>query len=205
MGVGDSQGAHGVDARRFDAGAEHAGFVHVEFGSVEPTEVVDARTHVLDGEMDLEEQALVALDRVGGGMTLGEGVAGEAFHLAPNLAHQIRRMPFRHGLGVEGVAGPVEFFPGPKLPAHAAPQHIGLPEVEAREPVRHLDHVLLVHHDPVCLGHEVEQEGLGVGALGRVAVAFDVRLHHPASRHPRPDHRARRPPSQGSRRPGASA
>ena len=191
-GVGDGQGAHGVDARSLDAGAEHAGFMHVEFGPVESPEVVDAGAHVLDGEVDLEEQALVALDRIRGGVALGEGVAGEAFHLAPHLADHVGRVAFRHGLGVEGVAGTVELLPRPKLPAHAAPQHVGLSEIEAREPVRHLDHVLLVHHDPVRLGHEVEQNGMGVGAFGRVAVPFDVRLHHPASGHPRPNHRARR-------------
>ena len=189
--VGDGQGAHGVDARRFDAGAKHACFVHVEFSPVEAAEVVDARAHVLDGEVDLEEQALVALNCVRSGVAFGKGVAGEAFHLAPNLAHHVGRMALRHGLGVEGVAGPIEFFSGPELPAHAAPQHVGFPEVEAREPVRHLDHVLLVHHDPVRLGHEVEQDGVGVSAPVRVAVPFDVRLHHPASRHPRPNHRAR--------------
>ena len=129
-------------------------------------------------------------------MSLGEGVPCEAFHLAPHLPNDVHGVALGDRLGVEGVAGAVEFVARPKLAAHAPPQNVGLAEVEPREPVRHFDHVFLVDHHPVGLGHQGQQHGVRVLAFCRVAVPFDVRLHHAASGHPRPNHRARRNQTQ---------
>ena len=180
-----------VDTRCLDTAADHAGFVHVKFRAVEPAEVVDASGHVLDGPMRLQVQALVAFYGVRGGVTLGKGVPGEAFHLAPDLFDQHRVPPAFDGLLVEGVPRFGKLLPRPEFPAHAAAQHIRLTEVEPGEVVGHLDDVLLVHHYAVRLRHQLEKDGMGVVAPFGVPVPLDVGAHHAAARYAGPDDRAR--------------
>ena len=162
----------------------------VKLCSVKATKVVDARTHVFQREVHLEEQALVALNGVGSGVSLGEGVAGEAFHLTPNLFDNMGGVTLVHGLGMEGIPRAVKRFAGPKLAAHSTPQHVGFTQVQPCKFVRDLDHIFLVHHHPVGLGHQFHQRGMGILPLVEVAVPLDVRLHHAASGHARSNDRA---------------
>ena len=173
--------APAVDARSLDAPSHHAGFMHVKFRAVEPAKVVDACGHVLDGPMRLQVQALVAFHSVRGGVALGKGVPGEAFHLAPNLFDEHRVPPAFDGLLVEGVPRFGKLLPRPELPAHAAAQHIRLTEVKPGEVVGHLDDVLLVHHHPVRFRHQLKKDGVGVVAPFGVPVPLDVGAHHAAA------------------------
>ena len=72
----------------------HPGLVQIEVRSVESSEVVDRGHHVLQGVVGLEEQALVAFYRIGGGMSLGKGVPGETLDLPPDLGTQLLGVPF---------------------------------------------------------------------------------------------------------------
>ena len=124
-------------------------------------------------------QALVAFHGVRGGVALGKGVPGEAFHLAPDLFDEHRVAPtVRQPLveGVDGTANSSATGTSTLMPRH----NIRL-LVEPGEVVGHLDDVLLVYHDPVRFWHQFEEDGVGVVAPFGVPVPLDVGAHHAAA------------------------
>ncbi len=92
-------------------------------------------------------------------------------------------MALRLAVGEEFLLHGPELGPLAEACRHAAPEQVGFLQVEARVEVRHLQHVLLVHHHAVGLGHDLQQLlGCALHASG-IVVAQDVLAHHAAFGH----------------------
>ena len=125
-------------------------------------------------------------------MPFGKRIAGKTLHLPPNIVNERSVTAFFKGLNNEGVACLGELVASTKLAAHTSSEHICFAEIEPCEMVRDLDHVLLVDHDPIRFGHELQEHGMRFFPFFRMAMPFDVGPHHPAARNPWPNDRARR-------------
>ncbi len=156
----------------------HPGLVQVEIGAVESTEVVDRGHHVFQWVIGLQKQALVALNRIGGGMSFGKGISGKALDLSPDLGAQLLGVSFLFAIVEELFLNLEKFLSRSELPRHSPPQHVSFAQRQPAEVVGHFDHVFLVDHHPVGLGHDLQQDRVGVSAPFRMAVPQDVFPHH---------------------------
>ena len=178
----DGEGASVVDAGRFDAGSVAARLLEVVLGAVVASAVVDVGDHERNRKVGLEVEALEALDRVRGGMPLGEGVAGEAFDLAPDFAGFFGSITALGAVGEKLGFYCLKFSAGAEFTGHSAPKDVGLGKREARVLVGHADDVFLVNHNAVGFGKDAQEFGVGLSAARGIAVAVDVGLHHSRGR-----------------------
>ena len=133
----------------------------------------------------LEIGRLVGDQRVGGGVGLGEAVARE-------LRHQLedRRRP-SGGRCPRSTQPPDEALAlllhllGLLL-AHRAAQQVGLAQAVARQPVRDLEHLVLVDDHAERLGGELLELGQQVLDLGHAVLAVDVVVDHARAERARP-------------------
>ncbi len=131
----------------------------------------------------LQVEALVALHRVAGAVALREAEAGEALDLPPHLFGLARRIAHALAVAEELPLHHLELRPVAVADVHAAPHDVRLFQVQPAVEMHHLDHVLLVHHHAVSLGHNLQQALRGqLSPLG-VVVAQQVLAHHAALRH----------------------
>src|SRR5690606_28698417 len=143
-----------IDTGWMDGGPPHPGLMDVKFGIVKTAAIVQYGHHELQGKVTFEIEALIALHRIGGGMSLGKGIARKTFDLSPDLGREPMIVAFLPAVIKKFALYRLEFFPGTELAAHPPPEHIGLPQVQARELVGHLEHILLVDHDPMGFRHD---------------------------------------------------
>ena len=176
-----------VDTGDADGRPQHPGFMYIVFRPVKPSPIVQHSHHIFQGVVRPQEQALIALHRIRGGMSLGKRIARKAGHLMPDFRNEGFRISLFTTVRYKGRPDPFEFIPGAKLPAHPPSEHVGLPQAEARKIVGDLDHVFLIDHNPIGLRHDLQQHRVGFFDALRVAVAQDVFPHHPAFCHPGPD------------------
>ena len=176
-----------VDTGRVNRGPQHARLVHIALGAVKAAPVVEHGHHVFQGEVGPQKKALVTLHGIGGRVPLGKGVSCKAGHLVPDLRDQGFGIAFLPAVVHEDGPDALKLVARAELAAHAPAQHVGLTQAEACKIMGHLDHVFLVDHHPVGVGHDVEQHRVGLFDPLRIAVAQNVFAHHPAFGNPRPD------------------
>src|SRR5690606_1032712 len=74
---------------------------------------------------------------------------------------------------------------------HPPPYDVRFLQIKPRIEVRHLDHIFLVHHYAIGLGHDLQQCGRGLLPPLRIVVAQQVFAHHAALRNTRTNDAAR--------------
>ena len=82
-------------------------------------------------------------------MSLGKGIASEAFDLAPDFAGLFGRIATLRTVFKKLLFHRMEFFAGTEFSGHSSPQYVCLGQGQARILVRNADDILLVDHDSV--------------------------------------------------------
>ena len=97
---------------------------------------------------------------VGGGVRFVETVAGELFHQVEDLVGLFRRQAIFRRTGAEDLAVLGHLFG--LLFTHGAAQHVGAAQRVAADDLRHLHHLLLIHHDAVGFGQNRFRARVGI-------------------------------------------
>ena len=78
-----------IDAGSLDGGTAHPGLVDIYLRAIEPAEIVDNRSHKLDGVIRLEEETLEGFYRKTGGVGFAERISAKTGNLSPHLFCQL--------------------------------------------------------------------------------------------------------------------
>src|SRR5690606_11318495 len=117
----------------------HAGLMKIELRFIESAKIIDDAHHEFERIVRLEIQALVALDRIAGGVSLRERVAGKAFNFIPYAVDHMLRIALLVTFGKEALFYAVEFLARPVLARHSATQHVSFREGDTCKMMSHLD------------------------------------------------------------------
>ncbi len=115
-----------VDAGRLYPRAVASSFLQVLFCTVVAAAVVDTGNHVGNREVCFKVEALKAFHSVGSGMSLGKGIASEAFDLPPYFAGLFGRIAPLRTVFKKLHFHCVEFFAGTEFPGHSSPKDVCL-------------------------------------------------------------------------------
>ena len=176
-----------VEVGGFYRGPLHAQLVYVKLGGVKPSKIVDHPHHKLQRKVGLQVQTLVALHRKGSRVPLGKGIACKTLNLHPYRSRLGILPPQPLAVVKVGSLHPLKLILGAGFATHAPAQHIRLSQAQPCKMVCYLDHILLVHHDAIGLGHDLRQHRMGLLPAFWVPMPQDVFPHHARSSHPRAD------------------
>ena len=161
-----------VDVGRVDSDAHVPRFFDVFGQLVGRCDFVrQIRRHEFRGVVALEPARAVCDDRIRGRVRFVKTVAGEGHH---DFEYAVGLL---FGKSVFDGACDEFFFLRHKdvffLFAHSAAQHIRLSERKARDPLRHLHNLFLIHHDAVGFFEDVFQTIVGIRDRFRMKAALD--------------------------------
>ncbi len=181
-----------VDAGRMHNATAHPRLMDIMLSAVKTSSIIEHGYHELQRVIALEVHALIALYCIGCGMSFGKGIARETGNLLPHLVGQCIGIASRLTIGNKFHLHCLELIPRTELAAHATAQYIGLTQLKASELMRHLQYILLVHHDPIGFRHDLGQDRVRILAPFRLPVPADVLVLHPRPCHPGAYHRTGR-------------
>ncbi len=135
--------------------------------------------------MHLEPCRVIRQQSVGCRVRLVEAITGELFHVVENFVGLF----LTQTVGSRAVP---EYLPVPGhllgvFLAHGTPQHIGAPERIAAQDLRHLHHLLLIHHDTIGFAQDALDAGIRVldrlaSQLARNVLRYQVHRPWPIER-----------------------